>query len=523
MPNTPKAIVMGAGPAGLTAAIELIKINVQPIIIEKASHVGGLAKTINHNGNGIDPGGHRFFSKSELVVEWWLNFLPLEGQSPKFPSLSLDQSHIDAADFQTWFAKKEMLLRPRKSRIQYKGRLFDHPIQPTLDTLMKLGPINSLVIGMSYLYRYFFPIVPEKSLEDFFINHFGRQLYRTFFKSYTEKVWGIECGQMSASWGAQRIRDLSIKKIIVETLGIKKRDPSSNSKKPDVISLSDNFLYPAFGPGQLWEEVAARILEKGGELHLNCDVDRIKADGDRIAGVDVTNGVSKATRSFAGDYFFSSMPMKNLFRCFDHPVPPSIKEISEGLIYRNLITVWLLLDRLDIRADRQIQPGSVITDNWIYLQEAGLVAGRLQIYNNWSPGLVKDPATISIGLEYFCDPTSAMWNSSDQSMIALAISELKQLGTMQDQSLSDSRVVRVPDAYPVYAGTHARLAELRSFVDQFENLYLIGRNGMHKYNNQDHVMLSAMIAVKNIAAGRKDKSNIWAVNTDPDYHEEKTS
>jgi len=552
-----RAIIIGAGPAGLTAALELLRrSDVTPIVLEASHEIGGLSRTVRYNGNRMDIGGHRFFSKSDRVMQWWLDLMPLEsddgGESPVSyrgarrtvvvparlaeepvlrgagPLVETGKADVgepeecdDSESVVTVAAPADpdlvMLIRPRKSRIYYLRKFFDYPITVTATTLGNLGAVRTVKIGLSYLFSRVGQIRPETSLRDFLINRFGRQLYLTFFKSYTEKVWGTPCDVISAEWGAQRIKGLSltaaVKHFVGKVLGQKEcRDVAQ--KKTDT-SLIERFLYPKLGPGQLWEHVADLICENDGEIHTGWRVDRIHCEGSRVASVDASNEAGER-RTFAGDYFFSTMPVQELVRALDAPVPENVREVSEGLQYRDFITVGLLVDRLKVREPN----GGLLRDTWIYIQEPDVLLGRLQIFNNWSPYLVADPDKVWIGLEYFCYETDDLWKMPDAELKQFAIAEVEKIGILNAEDVRDGHVVRVPKTYPAYFGTYNRFDELRSFTDKFENLLLVGRNGMHKYNNQDHSMLTAMVAVDGIVSGKIDKTTLWEINTEQEYHEE---
>jgi protoporphyrinogen oxidase len=358
----------------------------------------------------------------------------------------------------------------------------------------------------------------EKSLEDFIINRFGKQLYLTFFKSYTEKVWGVPCNEISAEWGAQRIKGLSLKGVVMHFL--KKTFGSRNSggiaQKQTETSLIEKFLYPKFGPGQLWEHAAELVRKNGGEIHFGIHIDRINVEDAKVVSVEGVNEAGKRV-IYAGDYFFSTMPVRDLIRSLAKPAPAAVTEVSEGLMYRDFITVGLLASKLTVTE----KDGSPLKDNWIYIQEPDVVVGRLQFFNNWSPWLVAKPEKTWIGLEYFCNETDPLWKLSDEEMAKFAISEVAKIGILKAEDVEDSHVVRVPKTYPAYFGSYNRFDVIRNYLDSYENLFLVGRNGMHKYNNQDHSMLTAMTAVENIINGLTTKDNIWAINTEMEYHEEK--
>jgi len=518
-----QAIIIGAGPAGLTAAFELLKrTNIIPIILEKSGDIGGISKTVNYKGNRIDIGGHRFFSKSDRVMKWWLNILPLPVDPGESVTIHYQhKSHkVQAGDSSSENAEmsgsdKVMLIRKRLSRIYFLRNFFTYPLQLSLDTLKKLGLARTVGILVSYMYARFFPRKQEKSLEDFFINRFGKKLYSLFFKDYTEKVWGVSCTKISAEWGAQRIKGISIAKAIshaVNALKPKKAgDTGDISQKGIETSMIEQFFYPKFGPGQLWEEVARQVQVMGGQVHLHQDVKTIYTVGSEICSVHTVDSLTGELHLFRGDYFFSTMPVQELIAAIDSPVPEEVKEIAAGLQYRDFITVGVLLSRCS----------TALPDTWIYVQERDVKVGRLQIFNNWSPFMVKDPDTVWVGMEYFCDAKDEFWNQSNTVIQSIAIGELEKLGLGRTEDVLDSTVLRMEKTYPAYFGTYSRFDEIRRFTDGFENLFLVGRNGMHKYNNSDHSMLTAMVAVDNICAGVTGKSNIWNINTEQEYHEEK--
>ncbi|MDX1948520.1 MAG: NAD(P)/FAD-dependent oxidoreductase [Pirellulaceae bacterium] len=523
--NERRAILIGGGPAGLTAAYELAtRSDVRPIVLEASDMLGGIARTVNYKGNRIDIGGHRFFSKSDRVMQWWADMLPLQaGEGGQFEISYQGKSRPVERDAATGLdpatSDEVMLVRPRKSRIYFLRKFFDYPISLSKNTILNLGLARMMRIGFSYLAARLFPVRNEKSLEDFLINRFGRELYLTFFKSYTEKVWGVPCQEISAAWGAQRIKGLSISKAILNALQKPFRRRSVGQKGVET-SLIEQFLYPKLGPGQMWETCARKVESLGGEIRLNTRVERLQIEGDRVVAVETVNTQTGERETITGDFFFSTMPIKELVRGLDCPVPAPVREISEGLIYRDFITVGLLLSDLKIH-DQTPQGKKLLSDNWIYIQEPEVQVGRLQIFNNWSPYLVADPGKVWVGLEYFCQDTDELWKLPDAEMSALGVRELSAIGIIEPGAVLDSTVLRMPKTYPAYFGSYDRFDELRGWLDRFENLFLVGRNGMHRYNNQDHSMLTAMTAVDNILAGRTDKANIWDVNTEQEYHEAK--
>jgi protoporphyrinogen oxidase len=529
------AIIIGAGPAGLTAALELCRqSNIRPIVLESSDRIGGISCTIRHNGNRMDIGGHRFFSKSDRVMDWWNEIMPIAGvngdlsiqyrnQQRNIRPVRSPQPNERRSALRIHDPDCVMLVRPRKSRIYFMRSFFDYPLALSFATLGRLGPIRTFRILLSYFKAQSAQRKPEKSLEDFLINRFGKELYLTFFKSYTEKVWGVPCGQISAAWGAQRIKGLSLRTAVTH-LFKKLLKPGKKAgdvrQKETETSLIEQFLYPKFGPGQLWERVAKLIEEGGGEVRTNCRVTALHAakewnGAERVTSVDVLLPDGSPTTIHA-DYFFSTMPIRELLRSIDAPIPSSVQAVADGLIYRDFITVGLLVDRLLITE----RDGSPVKDNWIYIQEPDVLVGRLQIFNNWSPYLVADPSKMWIGLEYFCNDTDALWKKTDAEIRDFAIEEVARIGILKADEVRDSCVVRVPKTYPAYFGTYDRFDEIIEHMERFENLFLVGRNGMHKYNNQDHSMLTAMMAVENILNGVRSKHNLWEVNTEQDYHEE---
>jgi protoporphyrinogen oxidase len=521
------AIIIGAGPAGLTAAFELLeRTGIRPIVLEAADYVGGISRTAQYKGNRIDIGGHRFFSKSDRVMQWWLARMPMERVQPGQATLNYQGKNRDLATTgqgpDPEKCDQVMLLRPRKSRIYFLRKFFDYPITLSLDTIRKLGLLRMMKIGFSYLRSMVFPFRPEKNLEEFFINRFGRELYRTFFKSYTEKVWGERCSAISAEWGAQRIKGLSILGTLKHIVGKLFRRRGDLAQKGTETSLIEQFLYPKHGPGQMWETVSQEVVRRGGQIVHHQRVSKILVDGARIVGVEAADPRSGQTTVYRGDYFFSTMPVKELIRALNVDVPADVRHVSDGLMYRDFITVGLLLADLKVREDSK-HGQQFIRDNWIYIQEPDVLVGRLQIFNNWSPYMVSDRSKIWVGLEYFCYETDELWKMSDKDLIDLGGRELEKIGIIERSAVLDATVIRMPKTYPAYFGTYDRFDEIRSYVDGFENLFLLGRNGMHRYNNQDHSMLTAMVAVDNIVAGVRDKSNVWSVNTEQDYHEEKDS
>jgi protoporphyrinogen oxidase len=525
------AIIIGAGPAGLTAAYELLEhTDVHPIVLEATDDVGGIARTVNYRGNRIDIGGHRFFSKSDRVMAWWENVLPFQASATGAGDDDLRITYQNssralhsarpAADPEA--TDRVMLVRPRVSRIFFQRQFFPYPITLSIGTLRKLGLAQTIRIGASYLRVRVAPLREESSLEDFFINRFGRELYLTFFKDYTEKVWGVPCSAIKPEWGAQRIKGVSMGRALWHALRSLFVSDASIAQKDAETSLIERFLYPKYGPGQMWQEVARMVRERGGEVHLRREVVRIHSDGKRVVGVDVRDAATGAVARLDGNAVFSTMPVRELVQAFDGEIPPDVARIAAGLAYRDFITVGLLLRKLKVRGEaRPGSPDGLIPDNWIYVQERDVKLGRLQIFNNWSPWLVRDPDTVWVGLEYFCNEGDALWRTPDDELTRFAAGELAHIDVIDAADVLDAVVIRVPKTYPAYTGTYEEFDRVRAWADEHPNLFLIGRNGMHRYNNQDHSMLTAMTAVENLRDGVLSKDNIWAVNTEDDYHEER--
>lgn len=519
------AVIIGAGPAGLTVAFELLtRSDIKPIIYEVADCVGGISRTIKYKGNRIDIGPHRFFSKSDRVMNFWLNILPLQGAPAKDDKLLDRTIPLSTAPVAPDPEKEDrvFLYKNRITRIFFLKKFFDYPITLNVGTLKNLGLLRILKIGITYTLIKLWPRKVEKSLEDFFINRFGKELYETFFKDYTEKVWGVSCDQIPADWGAQRVKGLSITSVIIHALKMMLPKKKSVSQKKTETSLIERFLYPKFGAGQMYEEIAQKVIEMGGVIHLNHKVAGIQTNGKKIIGVQVINDRAKNTETVQGDYFFSTMPIKELIKAFDQGVTEEVKTLADGLVYRDYILVGLLLQSMKLKNKTKNKTlNNIIPDNWIYVQEREVKMGRLDFINNFSLYMLQDQHLIWLGAEYFCNEGDLLWIKSDREMADFAIEELVRLDMINSNEVVDYTVVRMPKTYPAYFGTYDRFDVLKTFVNEYENLFLIGRNGMHKYNNMDHSILTAMTAVDNIINGIKDKENIWGINTEEDYHEEK--
>jgi len=518
--SKPIVVIIGAGPAGLTAAMELVRDGrMQPLVLEASQEVGGISRTVEYRGNRMDIGGHRFFSKSDWVMNWWREILPI-ATSQQNVSIAYQgrQRTVETDGAGGLERDRVMLVRDRLSRIYFLRKYFDYPIKLNATTIGNLGLVRLMRAGFSYVWAMLFPRRPERSLEDFLINRFGGELYRTFFKDYTEKVWGVACDQISAEWGAQRIKGLSILEALRHAWRTLRGGGSAGQATK--TSLIEHFLYPRLGPGQLWQEVARRVSDQGGEIRFGQEVLGLR-HGDRRALSVLVKGEGGEPIEVPGDFVISTMPIKDLVAGMQPPAPEEVRKIAAGLPYRDFITVGLLVSRM--RANRQSQSARsdhMPPDNWIYIQDRDVRIGRLQIFNNWSPDLVADEGEVWLGLEYFCQEGDDLWSMDDASMKAFAAAELEKIDMIDRADVIDGTVIRVPKTYPAYFGAYENFPELRSWIDGIDNLFLVGRNGMHRYNNQDHSMLTAKLAVEAILEGRKDKSAIWAVNVDDDYHEE---
>jgi len=511
-----KTIVIGAGPAGLSCAYNLLKNNKknEVIIIEESDSVGGISKTVNHNGNRMDIGGHRFFTKNDQVMDLWKEILPLQGK-PAFDDKILNIKK-DYKDGKANPEKQDnvFLIRNRLSRIYYNKKFFDYPVSLNIKTIKNLGVMTTCKCGFSYLKASILK-KEENNLENFYINRFGNELYGMFFKGYTTKLWGRTPNEIDSSWGSQRVKGISIMKVVQDYY---KRTFHIKDKNKET-SLTDYFYYPKYGPGQLYEELANRIEKMGGKILLNSKVIRLKKEKDNIT--EITYETNNKKETIKCDKIVSSMPMKDLIEAINN-VPREVKYISQNLPYRDFITIGVLLPKLNLKNETNIKTiHNNIPDNWIYIQDTSVKIGRVQIFNNWSPYMVKKPIdTMWLGLEYFCSEGDSFWNLSDDKLKALAKKELKKMG-FYDGKILDSKVIKVKKAYPAYFDTYDRIEELRQYIDKINNLYCIGRNGTHSYNNMDHSILSGMICADLINNGSHELDRLWNVNVDKSYHEEK--
>ena len=516
-----KTVIIGAGPAGLTAAYELLKRepSMQVVVLEESQTVGGISRTVVHNGHRMDIGGHRFFSKDERVRKWWQDLMPMQG-APSFDDIKLGREKTLAEGGPD--PEKEdrvMLLRQRVSRIYYKKKFFDYPISLKMSTIKNMGIGTTMKSGCSYM-KSVVAKKKENNLENFYINRFGKKLYSMFFEGYTEKLWGRHPSEISADWGAQRVKGLSIVAVLKDMAG--KAIPGKKNRKVET-SLIEEFQYPKYGPGQLWEVVADEVVKMGGFIQKGCKVTGLKTaviDGKKkVTGVCyVADGKEMIE---AADVVLSSMPVKDLVAGMSD-APEDVAAIAHGLPYRDFVTVGLLVDRLNLKNETKIATlGNIVPDCWIYVQDVGVKLGRIQIFNNWSPYLVRDPEhTVWIGLEYFCNEGDEFWNMSAKDTVKFAYKELRKMGVLEKGvKVMDAHRERVKKAYPAYFDTYALMDRVIEYLNEYENLYCIGRNGQHRYNNMDHSMATAFEAVDNILTGRTDKTNVWNVNTEQEYHE----
>ena len=516
-----KVYVIGAGPAGLTAAYELLKQSrdYEVIVLEESDAMGGISRTVNYKGNRMDMGGHRFFSKVPEVNEWWNQMLPPQG-APAYDDIRLSR-HVELAAGGPDPEKEDrvMLKRNRVSRIYYDQKFFDYPISLKWETFANMGLATDIVAVCSYLVSVVHKR-EEKSLEDFYINRFGRKLYTMFFERYTENLWGRHPREIDPSWGAQRAKGLSVFAIIKDMFG--KLLP--NGKKRHVeTSLIESFSSPKLGPGQLWDVTAEEIVKLGGTILRNCRVTGLHKDAqNHITALTYETQGQQIT--VEGDIFISSMPVKDLVGGMND-VPEREAQIAAGLPYRDYRTLGVLIHRLNLQNKTKIKTlGNIVPDNWIYVHDRSVQIGRFQIYNNWSPYMVADPEhTVWVGLEYFCSEGDELWNMTEEKFSAFGISEMIRMGLIENENdVIDTHSESVKKAYPAYFDTYSEIDTLTAYLKSIDNLYCVGRNGQHRYNNIDHSMMTSFEAVKNIINGIKNQDNIWNVNTEQEYHESRS-
>lgn len=511
-------VIIGAGPAGLTAAYTLLKESKEfhPIIVEESEFIGGISRTAKYGGNRIDIGGHRFFSKDAEVMELWKEILPLQG-APAKDDLITGREHTLSEDSARDPEKMDevFLSRTRVSRIYYRRRFFDYPISLKPATFVNMGLANTIKAGCGYLKSSVHKL-PETSLENFYINRFGRPLYQMFFEDYTTKLWGVHPSRLSADWGAQRVKGLSVSKVIMSALSRPFRKKDSKVE----TSLIEEFYYPKYGPGQLWETMAERNLEAGAEYHMQCRVVGFEREDAKIRAVLIENLLTGERERLECDFVISSMPIKNLAEALPE-VPKDVLDIATALPYRDFMTVGLLLDRLELQNKTKLKTvRNIVPDCWIYIQERDVKVGRLQIFNNWSPYMVDDMEKhVWVGMEYFCNEGDSMWNMESADFIKFATSELVKIGIIKEENVIDSCHIRVKKAYPAYFGIYEQFDDVKKYLNTIENLFCVGRNGQHRYNNMDHSMVTAMRAARQIMNGHIDKECVWNVNTEQKYHE----
>lgn len=514
-------LIIGAGPAGLTAAYSLLKKSqgkIHPIVFEASHEIGGISKTVEYKGNRIDIGGHRFFTKVDEVMDLWKEIMPVQGAPSKDDILLQREVNLVEGGPDPEKDDRVMLNRNRISRIFFLGKFFDYPISLKWETFRNMGFCRTWKAGWGYLGSCIHKR-KENSLADFYINRFGKPLYQMFFEDYTEKVWGRNPDKIDPSWGSQRVKGLSLWKTIGNAISKPFRKKGAKVE----TSLIESFLYPKKGPGQLYEELAHQVQELGGEVRFGQEVTGIKLDGKSIKSL-IING----SEEVEGDYVISSMPIKDLYIALGKEnAPEEVYEAAVNLPYRDFITVGLLCSKLELSNDekktKRKTVSNILPDTWIYVQEREVKLGRLQIFNNWSPYMVKDlENTIWIGLEYFATEGDELWNMEEKDFIDFAKKEICAINVVKEENILDAVRIKVKKAYPAYFDSYAKMDIIKEHLNGFENLYCVGRNGQHRYNNMDHSMLSALEAVKSILDPEgHPKIEIWNVNTEKEYHEEK--
>jgi protoporphyrinogen oxidase len=513
-------VVVGAGPAGLTAAYEVLKRSSgwRVVVLEETKQAGGISRTVVYKGNRMDMGGHRFFSKIQEVNQWWDQMLPRQGSLAmddrllgRSASLSIGGPDPDEVD-------QVMLRRRRISRIFFNRKFFDYPISLKLGTFVNMGFCTTIVACLSYL-KSVLVKRKEDSLEDFYINRFGKKLYSMFFERYTENLWGRHPCRIDPSWGAQRVKGVSIAALVKNAL-----HKIFHVKSDEVeTSLIEEFSYPKLGPGQLWEVTADKVTRLGGEIIYDAKVTGVRRNDDGIISSIVYEDEGGKRQEIKTHALFSSMPLKDLVMAMDS-VPQESMRIASGLPYRDYMTVGVLVSGLALKNKTKMPTlGGIVPDNWVYVHDSRVKMGRFQIYNNWSPYLVANPeGTVWLGLEYFCNEGDALWTKTDDEFAADAIKEMVELGLINNiHEVLDFHVERVKKAYPAYFDTYSEINVLRTWLDTIPNLYCIGRNGQHRYNNIDHSMCTAFRAVEVLLDGSSDKTKLWNVNTEHEYHESK--
>lgn len=513
-----RAIIIGAGPAGLTAAYELLKKsnNIEVLVLEESNDFGGISKTVEYKGNRMDMGGHRFFSKNPDVNDWWDNLLPMQGQKAYDDRLLGRNTQLETSGPDPEAEDRVMLLRRRVSRIFFDDKFYDYPISLKWETIRNMGLFSTIRVGFSYIASVIHKR-PDDNLANFYINRFGKKLYTMFFEYYTENLWGRNPREIDASWGAQRVKGLSVIAILRDIFGkIFKR----KNRKVET-SLIEEFKYPKLGPGQLWQVAAQEIEKMGGTIIKNAKVVQVHNQNKQIKSVVYVKDDENVEVN--ADYIVSSMPLKDLVAGMDD-VPEEEKRIAEGLPYRDYMTLGVLVSKINLQNKTKMKTvNNIIPDCWVYVQDRRVKMGRFQVYNNWSPYMVRDlENTIWIGLEYFVQEGDEYWNMAESKFTDFCIDEMIKIGLISSKDeVLDTHVEKVKKAYPAYFDTYSEIDKLIAYLNAFENLYCVGRNGQHRYNNIDHSMMTSFETVNNILTGRKDKSNIWNVNTEKEYHEEK--
>ena len=512
-----KALIIGAGPAGLTAAYELLtkSKDIEVVVFEESDCFGGISKTVDYKGNRMDMGGHRFFSKIPEVNEWWDHMLPMQGH-PTYDDIILNRPMpLSKGGPDPEKEDRVMLTRHRVSRILFDTKFYDYPISLKPETFRNFGFLTTLKVGFSYLGSMFHKL-PETNLENFYINRFGRKLYSMFFEYYTENLWGRHPSEIDASWGAQRVKGLSIVAILKDVLG---RIFKKKNRKVET-SLIEEFKYPKLGPGELWDVTAAEVEKLGGTIIRNAKVTKLHKNAEnKLTGVTYVKDGAEV--QVDGDYVISSMPVKDLVGGMND-VPADAARIAAGLPYRDYMTLGVLVPKINLVNKTNIKTvNNIVPDCWVYVQDRNVKLGRFQIYNNWSPYMIKDlEHTVWIGLEYFVNEGDEYWNMTEEEFAKIGVSEMIKLGLIDSQDVVlDVHMEKVKKAYPAYFDTYDEMNRLVEYLSSIENLYCVGRNGQHRYNNIDHSMVTSFEAVKNILTGSKDKKNIWSVNTEQEYHE----
>lgn len=510
-------IIIGAGPAGLTAAFQILKnTDIKPIIVEESEFIGGISRTAVYKNNRMDLGGHRFFTKSPQVMKIWESMMPIQG-FPSMDDILLNRTLAWSPNGPNPEIEDKVLLkRNRVSRIFYLRKFFNYPISLRLETLTNMGLIRTIKVGLGFIASVIHKR-KEKSLEDFYINHFGKPLYEMFFEDYTEKLWGVHPSKIAPDWGAQRVKGLSLFKVIMSVL----TKPFTRSEDRET-SLIEEFFYPKLGPGQLWETLADEITRMGGKIVLNTFVNKISLSNGNSIEVQAIDKNGEIVE-FSAETLFSSMPIKDLIKGLGDVPPQEVSQIASELPYRDFITVGLLLNKLLIQNKTKLKTiSNIVPDCWMYIQERDVTLGRIQIFNNWSPYLVANPEnTVWIGLEYFCNEGDEKWIMKDEDFIKYAIDELEKIGIIDKVDVLDSTIIKVKKAYPAYFGSYKNFNLVKEYLNTIDNLYCIGRNGQHRYNNMDHSMLTAIEAVNCYINNIKSKDVIWNVNTEEEYHEAK--